>query len=154
MIVAIEKTMTMDTEMTEIGVFVAETVNEPRHVYDAWDETRQRASVLARDAEADGLFVYAVTSTGIYCRPTCPSRRPRRENVPFFALPEAAAQAGYRACRRCHPEQAALRNPQVEKLVQRVAGQSRRTLRSRRRSPAGENRPISAPSICSAPSSG
>lgn len=84
-----------------------------------WDEERQWQSVLARDVEADGAFVYAVRTTGIYCRPTCPSRRARRENVTFFALPEAAEQAGFRACRRCHPEQVAIRDPQVD-IVQRV----------------------------------
>jgi len=84
-----------------------------------WDEERQWQSVLARDVEADGAFVYAVRTTGIYCRPTCPSRRARRENVTFFAMPEAAEQAGFRACRRCHPEQVAIRDPQVD-IVQRV----------------------------------
>jgi len=59
--------------------------------------------VLARDRRFDGAFVYAVRSTGIYCRPTCPSRRPRRELVTFFPIPEAAEQAGFRPCRRCHP---------------------------------------------------
>jgi len=60
-------------------------------------------AVLARDAQFDGTFVYAVDSTGIYCRPTCPSRRPRRANVRFFGVPEEAETAGYRACRRCRP---------------------------------------------------
>src|SRR5437867_5052908 len=59
--------------------------------------------VLARDRRFDGAFVYAVRSTGIYCRPTCPSRRPRRELVTFFPIPEAAEQAGFRPCGRCHP---------------------------------------------------
>src|SRR5437879_2791930 len=59
--------------------------------------------VLARDLRFDGAFVYAVRSTGIYCRPTCPSRRPRRELVTFFPIPEAAEQAGFRPCRRCRP---------------------------------------------------
>ncbi len=84
-----------------------------------WDEEQHWQSVLARNAEAEGAFVYAVRTTGIYCRPTCPSRRPRREHVAFFALPEAAEQAGFRACRRCHPEQATIRDPQVA-VVQRV----------------------------------
>jgi AraC family transcriptional regulator, regulatory protein of adaptative response / methylated-DNA-[protein]-cysteine methyltransferase len=61
------------------------------------------AAVLARDARLDGRFVYAVASTGVYCRPSCPSRRPRREQVRFFAAPGAAEAAGYRACRRCRP---------------------------------------------------
>ncbi|HWO57847.1 MAG TPA: bifunctional DNA-binding transcriptional regulator/O6-methylguanine-DNA methyltransferase Ada [bacterium] len=61
-------------------------------------------AVLARDPSADGQFVFAVTSTGIFCRPTCPSRRPRRERVGFYDTPAAARRAGFRACRRCHPE--------------------------------------------------
>ena len=62
-------------------------------------------AVLDRDARFDGQFVYAVDSTGVYCRPTCPSRRPRRANVRFFAAPEEAEGAGYRPCRRCRPRQ-------------------------------------------------
>jgi AraC family transcriptional regulator of adaptative response/methylated-DNA-[protein]-cysteine methyltransferase len=65
------------------------------------------AAVLERDARQDGRFVYAVASTGVYCRPSCPSRRPRRENVAFFAAAEEAERAGYRACRRCAPKSAA-----------------------------------------------
>jgi AraC family transcriptional regulator of adaptative response/methylated-DNA-[protein]-cysteine methyltransferase len=61
------------------------------------------AAVLGRDPRFDQEFVYAVRSTGIYCRPTCPSRRPRREQVAFFGAPQEAEQAGFRACRRCHP---------------------------------------------------
>ncbi|MFZ0792544.1 MAG: bifunctional DNA-binding transcriptional regulator/O6-methylguanine-DNA methyltransferase Ada [Candidatus Korobacteraceae bacterium] len=59
--------------------------------------------VMARDARQDGRFVFAVRTTGIYCRPSCPSRRPRRESVEFFAGPNEAEQAGYRACLRCKP---------------------------------------------------
>jgi AraC family transcriptional regulator of adaptative response/methylated-DNA-[protein]-cysteine methyltransferase len=59
--------------------------------------------VLARDASADGQFVYAVKSTGIYCRPSCPSRRPERKNVSFFPNPALAEAAGFRACLRCEP---------------------------------------------------
>jgi AraC family transcriptional regulator, regulatory protein of adaptative response / methylated-DNA-[protein]-cysteine methyltransferase len=58
-------------------------------------------AVLARDRRYDGSFVYAVRSTGIYCRPSCPSRRPRRDQVVFYSRPEAAEQAGFRPCRRC-----------------------------------------------------
>ena len=61
------------------------------------------SAVLARDSRLDGRFVYAVSSTGVYCRPTCPSRRPRRANVAFFPTPAAAERAGFRACRRCRP---------------------------------------------------
>jgi AraC family transcriptional regulator of adaptative response/methylated-DNA-[protein]-cysteine methyltransferase len=64
-------------------------------------------AVLSRDSSRDREFVYAVRSTGIYCRPSCPSRRPRRAQVSFFAVPVAAEQAGFRPCRRCKPELAA-----------------------------------------------
>ena len=66
------------------------------------DELRWNA-VQARDIEADGAFVYAVASTGIYCRPSCPSRRPRRTQVRFYTTPAEAEDAGFRACRRCVP---------------------------------------------------
>ena len=69
--------------------------------------------VLARDRRFDGAFVYAVRSTGIYCRPSCPSRRPRRAVVEFFPIPEAAEAAGFRACRRCRPTQAPSTDPAV-----------------------------------------
>jgi AraC family transcriptional regulator, regulatory protein of adaptative response / methylated-DNA-[protein]-cysteine methyltransferase len=68
----------------------------------AADDSRWDA-VLARDARADGAFVYAVRTTGVYCRPSCPSRRPRRDSVMFFAGPDTAEIAGFRECRRCHP---------------------------------------------------
>src|SRR5689334_11290879 len=66
------------------------------------DATAWRA-VEQRDARFDGRFVYAVKSTGVYCRPSCASRRPSRANVRFFAEPDAAEQAGFRACKRCEP---------------------------------------------------
>ena len=68
-------------------------------------EDQAWAAVLARDPAADAELVYAVTTTGIFCRPTCPSRRPERENVRFFPDPAAAADAGFRPCRRCRPQQ-------------------------------------------------
>ena len=80
---------------------------------------RQWQIVLARDRKFDGAFVYAVRSTHIYCRPSCPSRRPRRERVEFFAGPEAAQLAGFRACRRCRPGAAAAPDPRVP-LVRNV----------------------------------
>jgi AraC family transcriptional regulator, regulatory protein of adaptative response / methylated-DNA-[protein]-cysteine methyltransferase len=63
-------------------------------------------AVQARDASEDGRFVFAVSSTGVYCRPSCPSRRPKRENVSFFRRIEDAEKAGYRACLRCRPKSA------------------------------------------------
>ena len=62
------------------------------------------AAVLNRDALRDGSFVYAVSSTGVYCRPSCGSRRPRRERVSFFPGAPQAEAAGYRACLRCGKE--------------------------------------------------
>ncbi|HZR24521.1 MAG TPA: bifunctional DNA-binding transcriptional regulator/O6-methylguanine-DNA methyltransferase Ada [Vicinamibacterales bacterium] len=73
-------------------------------------------SVVARDRSADGAFVYAVASTGVYCRPSCPSRRPRRENVAFFDTTGAARHAGFRACKRCHPDEAVTVDPWIEKI--------------------------------------
>ena len=90
-------------------------VNNPATIIDdrLWD------AVVAKDSRFDGQFVFAVTSTKIYCRPSCPSRRPHRERVMFFDLPDAAEQAGFRACLRCEPRRARVLDPQVE-LVQRV----------------------------------
>lgn len=62
------------------------------------------ARVTSRDRAADGAFVYAVRSTGVYCRPSCPSRRPLRANVSFFVDAQAAEREGFRACRRCQPD--------------------------------------------------
>jgi AraC family transcriptional regulator of adaptative response/methylated-DNA-[protein]-cysteine methyltransferase len=76
------------------------------------DETRWQA-VLHRDGAADERFCYAVRSTGIYCRPTCPARRPRRESVAFFDTPDSAEQAGFRPCRRCHPNEVSLHQQAV-----------------------------------------
>jgi AraC family transcriptional regulator of adaptative response/methylated-DNA-[protein]-cysteine methyltransferase len=75
---------------------------------------RQWQQVLERDASADGQFFYAVKSTKVYCRPSCPSRRPTRKNVSFFPTAAAAEQAGFRACKRCEPDLATPRpDPQA-----------------------------------------
>ncbi len=66
-------------------------------------EDRYWQACLERDASFDGRVILAVRTTGIYCRPSCPARKPRRENVAFFALPELARRAGYRPCKRCRP---------------------------------------------------
>jgi AraC family transcriptional regulator, regulatory protein of adaptative response / methylated-DNA-[protein]-cysteine methyltransferase len=95
--------------MLQLSTNVTNVMNNP----ELW------SAVLSRDASRDGSFVFAVRSTGIYCRPSCPARRPRREQVSFFQVPEAAEQAGFRACRRCHPRRARTSDPQVE-LVQRI----------------------------------
>ncbi len=75
---------------------------------------RQWQQVLERDTRADGQFFYAVKSTKIYCRPSCPSRRPSRKNVSFFPTAASAEQAGFRACKRCEPDRAVPRpDPQA-----------------------------------------
>lgn len=76
-----------------------------------WDAVRTRA------AAADGQFYYSVRSTGIYCRPTCPARTPRRVNVAFFADTAAAEAAGFRACLRCRPTEAPLAVRQAEAVA-------------------------------------
>src|SRR3984885_14140649 len=96
--------------MTTNAILAMETLNEvktpqantaPRST----DQDDQLwTAVLTRDTTHDGEFVFAVSSTGIYCRPSCPARRPRRENVEFFRHPDQAEQAGYRACLRCRPK--------------------------------------------------
>jgi AraC family transcriptional regulator, regulatory protein of adaptative response / methylated-DNA-[protein]-cysteine methyltransferase len=67
-------------------------------------DDRRWQAVLERESASDGKFVFAVSSTGVYCRPSCPSKRPRRENVTFFRLPQEAESAGFRACLRCRPK--------------------------------------------------
>ncbi|NJN17295.1 MAG: bifunctional DNA-binding transcriptional regulator/O6-methylguanine-DNA methyltransferase Ada [Oscillochloris sp.] len=84
------------------------------------DEQRWQA-VLDRDSACDGMFVYAVHSTGIYCRPSCPSRRPQRNRVGFFASPDAAELAGFRACRRCVPRAARPADPLAEPVASACA---------------------------------
>lgn len=62
-------------------------------------------ALVSRDRGADGTFVYSVRTTGVYCRPSCGSRLPNRENVGFYATPADAERAGFRACKRCKPDQ-------------------------------------------------
>jgi AraC family transcriptional regulator of adaptative response/methylated-DNA-[protein]-cysteine methyltransferase len=81
------------------------------------DERRAWRAVTARDRAYDGAFVFAVRTTGIFCRPSCPARRPRRENVLFFSTSDDAAKNGFRPCKRCRPR--APRGP-AETLVVRA----------------------------------
>ena len=81
---------------------------------DAWE------AVLTRDRRCDGRFVYAVSSTNVYCRPSCPSRRPTRDHVMFFDSPSLAEAAGYRACLRCRPQSA--HGSDAEQRVERARG--------------------------------
>src|SRR2546426_10807369 len=63
-------------------------------------------AVVERDETKDGLFVFAVRSTGIYCKPSCPARHPNLEQIIFFSQPDAAERSGFRACKRCQPQEA------------------------------------------------
>ena len=75
------------------------------------------SAVLGHDRAADGLFVYGVRSTGVFCRPSCPSRRPRRDRVAFFETPASAREAGFRACKRCSPDASEVAaDPWIEKI--------------------------------------
>jgi AraC family transcriptional regulator, regulatory protein of adaptative response / methylated-DNA-[protein]-cysteine methyltransferase len=97
--------------MTSNAILTAESPNlmsarQPKPTTqptEASDDPRWNA-VVTRDATRDGEFVFAVSSTGVYCRPSCAARRPRRENVQFFVRTEEAERAGYRACLRCRPK--------------------------------------------------
>ena len=71
-------------------------------------------ALASRDAAADGTFVYGVTSTGVYCRPSCPSRRPRADRVRFFDTGTEAKHAGFRACKRCRPDTVGLVQPGID----------------------------------------
>lgn len=94
-------------------------LNEQLSIWKNDDQDELWQAVMTRDSRCDGIFVFGVSSTKIYCRPSCPARRPRRERVSYFRLPEAAEQAGFRACRRCHPNQTTSTDPQIE-MVRRA----------------------------------
>ena len=80
------------------------------------DEARSWQAIQTRDANFDGQFYYGVRSTGVYCRPSCGSRQPRRANVAFFAQTVDAENAGFRACQRCRPNAA----PPQSEIVQQA----------------------------------
>lgn len=91
--------------MTSNAILTAETMKQiPVRPSNSSSEDQRWNAVVARDPSRDGEFVFAVSTTGVYCRPSCAARRPRRENVAFFLGPEAAEQQGYRACLRCRPK--------------------------------------------------
>src|SRR6058998_3543781 len=85
---------------------------------DSIDDAEKWSAVLARDARVDEVFVVGVRTTGIYCKPSCPSKHPFRENVQFFSGPDEAEKAGFRACKRCRPRE---QNSHSE-LITRIAG--------------------------------
>jgi len=87
---------------------IASTTTSPAE-QTSWTTDEQRwSAVVRRDRAADNQFFYSVKTTGVYCRPSCAARQPRRENVAFHLTCAAAERAGFRACKRCKPEQASL----------------------------------------------
>ena len=95
---------------------------------DSNDDARWRA-VLERDREADGAFVFGVLTTGVYCRPSCPARRPLRKNVKFFSSIQQAEQSGLRACLRCQPRSVSSGNADlVRRLCRHIEANSDRKL--------------------------
>lgn len=102
-----------------------------RHTQNATNSLKPTPSmwraIQTRDASADGAFVFGVRSTGIYCKPRCPARRPLRKHVVFFALPAAAQQNGFRACKRCKPDTVRPSDPRVA-VVARVCREIERRI--------------------------
>jgi AraC family transcriptional regulator of adaptative response/methylated-DNA-[protein]-cysteine methyltransferase len=96
---------------------ILQTAAVPNQATYANDDVRWNA-VMQRDPAADGRFWFAVSSTGVYCRPSCAARRPRRENVRFYANRPEAERAGYRPCRRCRPDEASSRERQLAAIAQ------------------------------------
>jgi AraC family transcriptional regulator of adaptative response/methylated-DNA-[protein]-cysteine methyltransferase len=92
--------------MLEPNLVMDRAEPQPQPSLQAVDADEAWQAVLRRDRAADGRFVTGVLSTGIYCRPSCPARHPRRENVRFFASGAEAQAAGLRACLRCRPDEA------------------------------------------------
>jgi AraC family transcriptional regulator of adaptative response/methylated-DNA-[protein]-cysteine methyltransferase len=90
--------------MTTNAILESEVVSAMSADRNNSNNDRRWQAVVDRNFALDGQFVFAVSSTGVYCRPSCAARRPRRENVQFFAAPMEAEAAGYRACLRCHPK--------------------------------------------------
>ena len=82
------------------------------------DQDSRWQAVVARDAAADGTFVYSVRSTGVYCWPSCPSRLAKRANVQFHRSPKDAERAGFRPCKRCKPDQPGLAEQQAQKVAE------------------------------------
>ncbi len=80
-------------------------------------DSHRWAALQQRDAHAEGVFLYGVETTGIYCHPTCSARLPKRENVLFLACKKAAGAAGFRACKRCTPNKAPPRAARSELIV-------------------------------------
>ena len=88
---------------------------------DFTSDARRWQALDQRDVQADGTFVYGVTTTGIYCRPTCPSRRPNRANVRYFENWQMAEHHGFRPCRRCNPRDRSALDASIERVLRACA---------------------------------
>jgi AraC family transcriptional regulator of adaptative response/methylated-DNA-[protein]-cysteine methyltransferase len=115
-----EKTI-LDMDILSIPFPMANTNQSNKIKVPALFAGKAWQQVLARDESADGQFFYAVKTTKIYCRPSCPSRRPERKNVTFFPTPEQAQAAGYRACLRCEPDSVAKKADPQMKAIEAVS---------------------------------
>src|SRR5688500_2114365 len=82
------------------------------------DDDAAWAAFERRDRTWDGRVIGAVKTTGIYCKPSCPARRPKRDNVEFFSDAEGARAAGYRACLRCRPDEVGRDREAVARAVE------------------------------------
>ncbi len=109
--------------MSHATIFASAPPGTPAAMLSTHEETFWDAAywdaVCNRDQRMDGAFYFAVLTTGVYCRPSCHARRPLRANVVFFRERDAAERAGFRACKRCRPQQVTGRDPQVE-MVEKV----------------------------------
>jgi AraC family transcriptional regulator of adaptative response/methylated-DNA-[protein]-cysteine methyltransferase len=106
--------------------YSALVIHAPRRPTRLPPETRMFRAVVERDPSFDGLFVFAVRTTGVFCRPTCPSRKPNQNNVLWFARGEDAERAGFRACKRCRPLDEAGAHPDwAERLLREVEHRAR-----------------------------
>ena len=116
-------------------VALAPTLNSPRSSVMAnvarLDPDTAWAAFMRRDRRWDGRVIGAVSTTGIYCKPSCPARRPKREHVEFFASGDEARAAGYRACLRCRPDEVGRDREAVARAVKLIEQRKRR-----RRSPS------------------
>ncbi|MDF1781243.1 MAG: bifunctional DNA-binding transcriptional regulator/O6-methylguanine-DNA methyltransferase Ada [Alcanivoracaceae bacterium] len=101
------------------------------------EDNSRWSAVQQRDVHADGCFVFAVVTTGVYCRPSCPARLPKRENVRFFTTSALASEAGFRACKRCLPDEAPLVTRQAA-LVEELSRFIETTLDDQQKAPTLE----------------
>lgn len=98
---------------------IQQSRNPEQSEHGALNEAEYWNAIDNRNKQYDGVFWFGLRTTGIYCRPSCPSRQPNQENVEYFATPDAARRSNYRACLRCHPDEIAFVDPQAE-LVQSI----------------------------------